>query len=159
MDNAISITTSVDYSIPIDVMIPLLHSFGFSYFSLGGQEKHSRFLSKDGRDCIKRIMESVGMQIDTIHCPRLDQIQNIEQLREYITAANELSVKTLVFHGGPFNFNEKEQYEREKKLISNCKEYGSIFEDNGIQVALENVMPGAATEIILNSVFVLMSHG
>lgn len=144
----ISIATSFDYNIPFPEQLHLIAEAGFSHVSLGMRESHSHFLSKDGRRQIKDLLEKHNLQIDTIHGHSVDHNESGELLRATAEAALELAVPVIVFHGSPFSIKNEEYAYRLEKLLLTCRELENIARETGVIFALENVLPGVATDLI-----------
>ena len=144
----LSISTSFDYDVPIELQIPLITAAGFTHVSLGGREAHSGYLSKGSRMRLKTLVQRHSLRIDTIHGPRADQPGSIELLSEVAEAAADLSAPVVVAHGGPFAFDEAELPARLEGLLSVCEALGPIAARTGVVFALENVLPGPATDLV-----------
>jgi hypothetical protein len=123
---AVSIATSFDYAVPLDVQVPLIAEAGFTHFSLGANESHSNYLTTDGQGDLKTLAAQHGLAIDTIHGPRADRPDCPAALSRAVTAAAELGVPILVVHGGPFDFPEAELTDRLDQLVRICEGPGLI---------------------------------
>jgi|GEM_PF-652105 len=144
----ISISTCFDYNIPIDEQIKLIAKSGYSYISLGESEEHSQYLTKKGRKRLKGLLNEYNLKIDTIHGPRIDQFDSVNKLKQVSIAAKDLDVSIVVVHGSPFDFKQEEFLNRLEILLNNCKTIEIIAKDMGIVLALENVLPGPATNLV-----------
>jgi sugar phosphate isomerase/epimerase len=147
----ISISTSFLYELPIEEQIPLVSKAGFTHVSIGCNPNHSGHLNKFKRNKLKKILVDNNLKVDTIHGERLDTDNIVEKTENIIESALALSVKTIVVHGGPFNFNAGELNNRLNKLMDNCQKISNMFQETNVSFALENVMPGPATEIVINA--------
>ena len=151
----ISIPTSFDYDVPIETQIPLIARAGFTHVSLGGRKVHTAYLSKPARTALKQLLIEHRLSMDTIHGPNADQPNCIDVLLGISEAAVELSVPVVVIHGGPFSFGEDELPSRFEELLITCKALEPIAREKGITFALENVLPGPATELVRRAVLEL----
>ncbi len=141
--HAVSVATSFDYALPIDQQIPLIADAGFTHFSLGADVAHSDYLSAVGQQRLRELAQTHGLGIDTIHGPRADQPNALATLTAVVDAAAELGVPVVVVHGSPFDFPEAELSARLEKLL---------LARSGVRLALENVLPGPATELVCQAV-------
>jgi sugar phosphate isomerase/epimerase len=147
-EHATSIATSFDYGVPIDVQLHAVAEAGFTHFSLGANESHSGYLTVEGRRRLRALAQAHGLGIDTIHGPRADLPQSPAALRKVVRAAAELGVPVVVIHGGPFDFAHAELEGRLQDLLGVCRGLEPTLTAAGVQLALENVLPGVATELI-----------
>jgi sugar phosphate isomerase/epimerase len=145
---SVSIATSFDYAIPLDLQVPLIAEAGFTHFSLGANESHSNYLTTDGQRHLKALAAQHGLAIDTIHGPRTDRPDGPAALSRAVAAASELGVPVLVVHGGPFDFPEAELADRLDQLVHTCEAFAPVLAKSHVRLALENVLPGPATELI-----------
>src|SRR5712692_4424206 len=105
---SVSIATSFDYAVRLDVQVPLIAAAGFTHFSLGADASHSNYLTSAGQRHLRALASQHRLAIDTIHGPRADRPAGPAELARAVTAAAELGVPILVIHGGPFDFPEAE---------------------------------------------------
>jgi sugar phosphate isomerase/epimerase len=148
LERGLSISTAFDYQIPIETQIPLIAQAGFTHISLGERAEHSNYLSHQGRRHLKALLEQHALRIDTIHGPRADRPNSVTVLTKVAEAALDLSTPVIVFHGGPFSFNEAELPSRLDTLLRVCEALRPIAAQSGIIFAIENVMPGPATDLV-----------
>jgi sugar phosphate isomerase/epimerase len=148
MRRRLSIATSFNYDIPIDEQIPLIAAAGFTHVSLGGQAAHSGYLSADGRSRLKELVRGHGLAIDTIHGPRADQPDSVAALTATARAAADLAAPVVVVHGGPFDFDAAELPARLDSLLRTCQALEAVAAETGVVFALENVLPGPATDLV-----------
>jgi len=144
----LSISTSFDYEVPIEAQLSLIAEAGFTHVSLGGQEAHSGYLATTSRVRLKELLRRHSLRIDTIHGPRADQPDGVAVLSATIEAAVDLSAPVVVVHGGPFDFKAAELPSRLEALLRTCEALEPVLAATGIVVALENVLPGPATELV-----------
>jgi sugar phosphate isomerase/epimerase len=145
---SVSIATSFDYAVPLDLQLPLIAEAGFTHFSLGANAAHSNYLTPDGQRHLKALAAQHGLAIDTIHGPRTDRPDGPAALSRAVSAAAELGVPVLVVHGGPFDFREAELADRLDQLVHTCEDLAPALAKSHVRLALENVLPGPATELI-----------
>ncbi len=144
----LSIATSFDYGIPIEEQFALIAEAGFTHVSLGHDATHSRYLSEEGREGLRSQLGGSGLRIDTIHGPRVDGPGGVSLLAAVVEAAAELDAPVVVVHAGPFDFGAEELPSRLKALLKACECLEPELERTGLVLALENVMPGPATELV-----------
>ncbi len=143
----LSISTGFDYNIPIEKQIPLIAQAGFTHISLGSDRSHFDYLSREARQKLSKILRQYSLDIDTIHGPiAIDT--SIEKFKAIAEASVELEAPVVVLHGGPFDFGEDELDSKYLELKKVCREINVITQNTGITFALENVVPGPATELI-----------
>ncbi len=147
-DGKISISTCFNYNTPIDEQVKLIAEAGFSCLALGEDEEHSQYLTKKGRKKLKELLNEYNLGIDSIHGPRIDRFDGVDKLKQVSIAAKDLNVSMVVIHGSPFDFKQEEFSNRLEILLNNCKTIEPIAKDMGIVFALENVLPGPATNLI-----------
>ena len=150
--HAVSVATSFDYALPIDQQIPLIADAGFTHFSLGADVAHSDYLSAVGQQRLRAFAQTYGLAIDTIHGPRADPPNALATLTAVVAAAAELGVPVVVVHGSPFDFPEAEFSARLEKLLETCEQLTPVLAGSGVRLALENVLPGPATELVCQAV-------
>jgi sugar phosphate isomerase/epimerase len=144
----LSIATFFDYTIPIEEQIPLVAEAGFNYISLGGKESHANYLSRMGRERLKELLQQHNLSIDTIHGPQADKPDSAKHLTAVAIAAAELSVPIVVMHAGSFDFPLEQLPDFLKAVLTTCSALEDVAKDTGILFAIENVLPGPATNIV-----------
>jgi sugar phosphate isomerase/epimerase len=145
---SLSIAASFDYDLSIDAQLPLIAAAGFTHISLGGKEGHSGYLSANGRDRLKALLRRHALRIDTIHGPRGDQPGGVAALSAAVEAAADLGAPVVVAHGGPFDFPAAELPARLSTLLYVCAALEPLLARTGVALALENVLPGPATDLV-----------
>ena len=148
MEARTSVATSFNYEIPIDKQLELIAYAGFSHLSLGALPEHSGYLDARRRRELKSRMADLGLAIDTIHARALHHPGAVEQASATLAAAAELGASFVVAHAGPFNFAVDGLEEKLALVFSVCKALIPVASGAGISFALENVMPGAATDLV-----------
>lgn len=144
----VSIATSFDYCVPIEEQIPLIAEAGFTDVSLGAREGHSGYLSRQRRARLASLVRASGLAIDTIHGPRLDEPNSVETLSAVASAAAELGAPVIVVHVSPFDFPAAELPSRQAALLRTCVALEPLLKELGVHFALENVLPGIATDLV-----------
>jgi sugar phosphate isomerase/epimerase len=143
----LSIATSFNYAIPIDVQLPMIASAGFTHISLGATVAHSDYTSRDGRAHLLEHVRRHELRIDTILGPRADQADSFSMLSMAAEAAADLGAGVVVTHPGPFDMPEDELRPRLRALLLLCSSLQAVAKRTGVQFAFENVLPGPATEL------------
>ena len=144
----LSIATAFDYQVPIEAQIPAIARAGWTHLSLGAKEAHSRYLSLDGRRQLQQLLGDHNLRIDTIHGPQADRPDSAERLAAVARAAAELSVPVVVMHAGSWDFSREQLPERLQAVLQTCESLERVARETGVVFALENVMPGAATDLV-----------
>jgi sugar phosphate isomerase/epimerase len=144
----VSIATFFDYAVPIEEQLPLVAEAGFSHLSLGGKEPHSDHLSVTGRQRLKKLLQQYNLSIDTIHGTQADKPDSAERLTAVAISARDLSVPVVVMHASSWDFPAEQLPERLEAVLKMCSVLERVAEDTGVLFAIENVMPGPATDIV-----------
>jgi sugar phosphate isomerase/epimerase len=145
---ALSIGTSFNYDLTLAEQFPLIAAAGFTHVSLGGREEHAGYLSRAGRDRIKALLRTHALALDTVHGPRADHPEASTLLAATVEAAADLGALVVVAHGGPFDFPAAELPKRLDRLLRTCEALSPVLERTGVALALENVLPGPATDLV-----------
>ena len=143
-----SIATSFAYDCPLEDLLPLIAEAGFTHVSLGAQEPHSSYLGGARRSGLRDLLLDCDLHIDTIHGKPLHLPQADSTLAATVESAAFLDVPTVVVHAGPFVLKPREMHEHLEAALSTCKALTSILRDSGVALALENVHPGPATDLV-----------
>ncbi len=149
---ALSIGTSFDYDLPLGAQLPLAAAVGFTHVSLGGRATHADYFSQGGRDRLRALLDAHELRLDTIHGPTPDHPAGVAALVATVEAAAELGVPVVVAHGGPFDFPARELPTRLDALLHVCEALCPTLARTGVMLALENVLPGPATDLIRQAV-------
>ncbi len=147
----ISISTCFDYAVPVETQIPLIAEAGFTHISLGKDVNHSGILDRQKRRKLRDLLDHHNLEIDTIHGPQLCSPGSTGQLRETINAAADLGAPVIVVHPGPFELNEADLSQSLATVLHTLEKTTPEIEQAGIKIALENVMPGPATELAVRA--------
>lgn len=143
----ISISTCFDYSIPIELQIPMIKEAGFSHVSIGGNYEHSGILDKTNHKWLKELITSNGLSIDTIHGYTMEKTDTVEINQEVVAAAIYLGAPIVVIHCSSFTFNPSTLEDRKRDINMKIPILENISKQNGIKFAIENVLPGTATNM------------
>lgn len=147
---SISISTCFDYSIPLHEQLPLIKDAGFTHVSLGRRYEHSDILDASSARLLQQSLQTHGLLVDSIHGAVLDQPGALDMIRRVADAAIQLSAQVIVLHCSSFDFNPEQYDQRFKSLITMLPALEAIAKDTDIRFALENVMPGIATDLVTN---------
>jgi len=148
---SLSISTCFNYDVPIEEQIPAIAEAGFTHLSLGENAEHSGYLTQAGQRRLKTLLQQYGLSIDTIHGPHLDSPDSLEQLAAVTRAALELGAPVVVVHPGPFDFPTSELPVRLEAVLSTCTRFEHLGGESGVRFAIENVQPGPATQLALET--------
>lgn len=144
----IGISTSFNYKMPLKDNLKAIADTGFSFISIGGNQRHSNYNHADGRKKIRDLVESFGLRIDSVHAPfdptcDLTQPQEvfahgaIIEIKRAIEAASELSAPNLVVHLTSFRPTNIPQ--RIARITKSFKEIVQYAESKKVVIALENL--------------------
>ncbi|MBN1430568.1 MAG: sugar phosphate isomerase/epimerase [Anaerolineae bacterium] len=150
---ALSISTCFDYTIPIEKQIPVIAAAGFSHVSLGGTVEHSGYQTASGRKRLKNLIRENGLAIDTLHAPCcMDLPDSSRQLAEVASAAAEIDIPVVVVHAGPFEIEGSDPTDLFKRVLQTGSYLETVSRETGVIFAVENVLPGPATDLVLDVV-------
>lgn len=143
-----SISTCFSYDRSLEDLLPLIAAARFTHVSLGAKAPHSSYLSVSKRGSLRGLLDESDLRMDTIHGTRLDQHDSISNLTTAAEAAAFLNVPVVVVHASSFNFDSSEFDKRLEVVLKNCETLLPVAEDTGVRFALENVLPGPATDLV-----------
>ncbi len=143
-----SISTCFSYERSLEDLFPLISSAGFTHVSLGAKEPHSSYLSVSRRGDLLQLLHDANLRMDSIHGIRLDLPGALSSLTATAEAAAFLDVPVIVVHASSFDFDPSEFDERLEVVLNTCEALAPVAEDTGVRFALENVLPGPATELV-----------
>ena len=143
-----SIATSFAYDCPLEDLLPVIAEAGFTHVSLGAQEPHSSYLEDSKRSGLRNLLLDCNLQMDTIHGKSLYLTHAESTLAATVESAAFLEVPTVVVHAGPFVLEPREIHGHLQSILATCEALTSILRDNGVKLALENVHPGPATDLV-----------
>ncbi len=63
------ISTTVDYSVPIDAQLPAIKKAGFDFISMGSNDSHSGFLDEPKFKAHLSLANKLGLDVTSIHLP------------------------------------------------------------------------------------------
>ncbi len=144
----LSISTCFNYGLHLDKQLGMISKAGFSHVSFGTESDIAGYLSQSRCSELSELLEVNNLKPDTIHGDMLLSPKAFESTKNLISVANKLGVRCIVAHGSPSNFKAGLLQSNLKNLLEICNELLPVLRDNGIKIALENVMPGHATELI-----------
>jgi sugar phosphate isomerase/epimerase len=143
----VSVATCFAYAIPIERQIPLVASTGFTHLSLGGRLEHSGLLDPRRRDELAGRLGDHALRVDTVHAARLDREDAVATIAATIEAAAAMRAPVVVAHAGPFACERGDVEDIVRRVAAHARTLAPVAREHGVRVALENVMPGPATEI------------
>ena len=94
------------------------------------------------------ILGSYNIRMDAIHGTRLDLPKARSNLTTTAEAATFLDVPVVVVHASSSSFDASKFNELLRVVLDTCEALVPIAEDTGVRFALENVLPGPATNIV-----------
>ena len=147
---ALSIATSFDYDIPFEEQVPAIATAGFSHVSLGGWTEHSGYLTASGQKHIKNLVRHNGLEIDTLHAPcSMELPDSVQRLTTAARAAAGLEIPVVVIHVGPFEIEASNQTDLLARILATGRELEVVSRKTGVVFAIENLLPGPATDLSL----------
>jgi sugar phosphate isomerase/epimerase len=148
MSRELSISTSMNYDIPLETQFALIHEAGFTHVSIGGNYEHSSILNPDNWGRLSKLLFANKLAIDTIHGTVLDK-ENALTVNEILAkAAKHFGVPVVVVHASSFAFHPESEADRKSKLKSVITDLHRIANENNLVFAVENVLPGVATDLV-----------
>lgn len=149
----VSIATCFCYDIPLEKQLPLIRAAGFTHVSLGARADHFKTVTANGgMKRLRELVEDHGLAVDTIHGKNLEVSNSFRSARNSAESAAELGARAVVLHPGPFDLPEREFPGHLEDLLATCATLVNVAEDMGVSFALENVMPGPASELAAHAV-------
>jgi sugar phosphate isomerase/epimerase len=147
MSRELSISTSMNYDIPLETQFAFIHEAGFTHVSIGGNYEHSGILNPDNWGRLSELLSANKLAIDTIHGTVLDK-ENALMVNEMLAkAAKHFGVLVVVVHASSFAFHPASEADRKSKLKNMIADLNRIACENNIVWAVENVLPGVATDL------------
>jgi len=143
----ISIATSFQYQMPLDRQIPCVAQAGFSSVSLGGRVGHSGYPDRAARRRIKSQLAECSLGVASLHAPPLDGADAARDVRTAIEAAADFGARFVVAHAGPFACGSDDVDRRLDAVLAACHALAPVLDGCGVRLAIENVLPGPATEL------------
>ncbi|OJU12332.1 MAG: hypothetical protein BGN88_08715 [Clostridiales bacterium 43-6] len=147
MTRKISIASFFDYNLPIEKQISLASQAGFTHFTFSANYEHCGILDRNEK-ALKEVLKNHHLSVDTIHGPTLDKDDAFPIIKRLCTVANELEVPVMVLHCSCFAFRQEQYTQRKQDISEKIQKLESISKETGIRFALENVLPGPATELV-----------
>jgi sugar phosphate isomerase/epimerase len=148
-----SVATPFNYDVPIEKQVRLVAEAGFSHISLGTLPEHSGYLEAQRRRELKGRIADLGLTMDTIHARPLHHPKALEDSAATLSAAADLGASFVVAHVGPFNCRVDGLDERLTLTLAVCNRLLPVVQETGVRLALENVMPGPATDLVRRALF------
>ncbi len=148
----ISISTCFDYSMPVDIQLPLISRAGFTHVSLGQDTEHSGILDKKRRETLEALLKTNHLKIDTIHGISLCYPDSAEKMKPIIEAGAALGAPVVVAHPIPFDIGQGNYDDLLSKILASLHALEPLLKDTGIRLAVENVLPGPSTGLAIEAV-------
>ena len=149
MSYPISISSCFDYNIPLEEQMKHISKAGFRYISLGSNLEHSKLFEDARAEQIKNALDENDLRIDTIHfsqCLTGDNWQSV--MKRTMLIAKKLNCSVIVVHCTSFMGKEIKSEDDINMLSSSVTELEMMCEKYGVKVALENLCPGMATDVL-----------
>ena len=104
---------------------------------------------------MRNLLRDCNLNMDTIHGKPLHLPRADSTLAATVESAAFLDVPIVVVHAGPFVLKPTEIHEYLEVALATCEALTSILRDNGVKLALENVHPGPATDLVRRALYSL----
>ncbi|MBP5492949.1 MAG: sugar phosphate isomerase/epimerase [Clostridiales bacterium] len=147
-----SISTTFDYSVPIEQQLPMIHKAGFTHVSFGMNYEHSGLLDEANWEKLGKLLKENDLLVDTVHGYDLDRADSIEKNEILARAARALGAPVVVIHCTIFWFEDDEYEEKYQLVAGRIKEMERIAKETGIRFAFENMVPGKPTDLCVEMV-------
>lgn len=146
----LGISTTFNYDIPLETMLPMVKAAGFDAVSLGGKREHSNYHLPDGRRHIFELLRQSGLILDSIHAPfkgddgdlsAQDEAvsqRSVANLKNAIDAASELKAPIVIIHLNA-RFSGPATPERLSQVERSVREIFPYAQTRGIKLACENL--------------------
>ncbi len=149
MSYNISISSCFDYDIPLDEQMKYISKAGFTHISLGSNLEHSKLLEEGRIEQIKNALDENNLSIDTIHFYQSISTEDWQPVMERtMQIANELNCHVIVAHCTSFMGKEIQSNDYIEKLKVSIIDLTELCKKYNIKVALENLCPGKATDVL-----------
>lgn len=146
MNALVSISCCFDYDVPIERQLPQICAAGFTHVSLSRAD-HGGYLGPRRAESAQRI-EDAGLLVDTIHGPCLADDESVSVVTATLDAAAALGAHTVVVHPTPFEIAETDRGACVELLRPRLHAIELHARATGMTVALENLCPGPATDVV-----------
>jgi sugar phosphate isomerase/epimerase len=160
------ISTTVDYSVPIEIQLPAIARAGFDFVSLGANMEHSGFLKPARFRSVMKIASELGLIIESAHFPfgreydlaALDEKMRehaANALAEFVSLARDSGIRIAIVHPHDY-FNDSKEgclnraTEALQKAIANTP--------SKVKIAIEN-LPGRTCSWITTELLKRFDHG
>ena len=144
----LSISTSFNRDLGLAKQLPLIAAAGFSHVSLGAADAQSIAGSSSEQRWLNALLDRYHLGVDTIHGPRLDLDDQRTCLTRLIDVAVTLGTHVVVAHAGPFDLRPDNLPPTLAIVLRSCETIAPVLDRAGVMLALENVMPGPATDLV-----------
>jgi hypothetical protein len=141
---SLSIATSSDYAVPLDLQVPLIAEAGFTHFSLGANESHSNYLATDGQRHQKALAAQHGLAIDTIRGARADPADGPVPVSRAVTPRQSWECRSWSFTVVRSTSPRSSWPDRLEQLVHTCEGLVPVLPTWNVRLALENVLAGQA---------------
>lgn len=145
----ISVSSCFDYNIPLEEQMRYVSRAGFTHISLGSDLNHSKLLEPNSTDLIKKFLCENNLKIDTIHFSQPLSTSNWQPILEQtMEKAKQLNCSVVVAHCTTFMAREFQDEKEIETLKNSVIELSNMCKKYEIKVALENLCPGKATDVL-----------
>lgn len=163
------ISTTVDYSIEINILFKLFSKYKFHFVSIGADFRHNFFPDKNKLADLIKLADEYNLQVDSVHVPfgddydlanplegkRLKAVDNVLRFLDYSSNPN---IPIAILH--PHHYLHETKEKTLTKAVESIKMVLSKKPDN-VKIAVENLPDGRGSWIAeqLLSVFNAMEIG
>lgn len=147
----ISISTTFDFKMSPEVMMPMVSQAGFHTISLaGGNYEESKYLTTAGRGHMQNVCKTNDIIVDSIHAPLGSEIDiahpedrirtfSVDLMKQAVYACCEMNCHVLMLHLCN-RFPENELGERIVAVRESLRELVPYAAQKGIKLAIENLV-------------------
>lgn len=142
-----SFSTCIDYKVPIQEQIDAACRVGFTHVS-PSRPSHAGYDTPSGLSRLRDLVGAANMRVESLHAPNVLGDDGLDVLRRTIYAAAELAADVVVVHAWQFEVAESDVPTHLARCASLCHSVERDLEATGVRVALENLMPGPASDLV-----------
>lgn len=142
-----SLYSSFDYDLPLLAQLPLVREAGFRHICIGGQ--HTVALDQTRARELDRALRAEGLTVEAVHGPACDHDDSLEQLAHAVEVAQVLGCRTVICHASSFRILPEEYPRLLARVVNMFQTLSTRLAAIPVRIAIENLMPDAATELAL----------
>ena len=152
------ISTTVDYSVPIETQLDIISSCHFDFISIGANLNHSRFLDRAHFSAVIVRAKTMGLPVESVHAPYAGKYdlasapteareRALEGICEFLNMSSVYGIPLVILHPHHYFADSKEAC---LDRIVRSLEKLDMLRPDGVEIALEN-LPGKESSWIFSS--------